>query len=223
MIKKVLLATAGLAAAAGGPAAYYQTAQYVGDVRARLAAAPAADQGDGAAATGAAAGPVPPVPAPLTIPGAPRLDPSRLEGSPVADLAEVFRFDVTPAWVLQRWPRVSTGLSVVQLEGYRVPLVTGTAESDLAGALTYYFTPDQKAARIVFRGSTGDVRRLARLLTDKFHFVRRKTNDPGLVVYETVDSLGRQTGIARFRTADVVKAEQSRARYEVELVIDRPS
>ena len=65
--------------------------------------------------------------------------------------------------------------------------------------------------------------RLARLLTDKFHFVRRTTNDPGLVVYETVDSLGRQTGLARFRTADVVKADQSRARYEVELVIDRPS
>lgn len=223
MIKKVLLATAGLAAAAGGPAAVYQSAQFVGDVRARLAAAPPS-QGDGAAATtGAGIEPAPPPPTPLSVPGGPRPDPNRLEGAPVTDLAEVFRFDVTPAWVLQRWPRVSTGLSVVQLEGYRVPLVSGTAESDLAGALTYYFTPDQKVARIVFRGSTGDVRRIARLLTERFHFVRRATNDPGLVVYETVDSLGRQTGVARFRTADVVKAEQSRARYEVELVIDRPS
>ena len=216
MIKKYLLATAGLTAAAGGPVAYYSAVDFVQGVRAQIVAAAPADPM--AALPAATADPLPSgVLAPVGAPPA-----GRLEGAPVADLAEVFRFDVTPGWVMQRWPRVSTGLIQIQLEGYRVPLVTGTTESDLAGALTYYFNPDQQVQRITFRGTTGDVRRLARLLTERYRFVRRVTNDPGLIVYETANSQGIQSSIARFRTVEVVKADDNRRRYEVEMVIERP-
>jgi hypothetical protein len=62
-----------------------------------------------------------------------------LEGAPVADLAEVLRFDVTPGWVISRWPRVSTGGPHLQLQGYRVPLVTGTKESDIGIAFDNFY------------------------------------------------------------------------------------
>ncbi len=50
----------------------------------------------------------------------------------VHDAGSVFSFEVTPEWILARWPSVSTGLAQLQLEGYRVPLVTGTGQEDVA-------------------------------------------------------------------------------------------
>jgi len=49
-----------------------------------------------------------------------------IDDAPVLGLEEVFRFDIAPADVLRRWPRVSTELPYLQLHGYRVPLVSGT-------------------------------------------------------------------------------------------------
>ena len=57
-------------------------------------------------------------------------------GPTVSDFAEVFRFDLSPADIRQRWGRVSAGLSDTRYQGYRVPLVTGTEPTDLAGRLT---------------------------------------------------------------------------------------
>jgi len=56
--------------------------------------------------------------------------------------------------VISRWPRVSAGLAELQLQGYRVPLVSGTTANDLAGALTYYFNSRQQVQRITFQGTT---------------------------------------------------------------------
>src|SRR5687767_3347320 len=67
-----------------------------------------------------------------------RTDRSPLEGPAVADLAEVLRFDITPAWLTQRWPRVMNARHAAgSLQAYRVPLVTGAKPTDLAGSLTY--------------------------------------------------------------------------------------
>ena len=55
-------------------------------------------------------------------------NPPRADRLPLPSLAEVLRLDVTVEWVLQRWPRVTTGLPQLQLQGYRVPLVTGTKD-----------------------------------------------------------------------------------------------
>ena len=106
---------------------------------------------------------------------------------PLPSLAEVLRFDVTVEWVLQRWPRVTTGLPQLQLQGYRVPLVSGTQISDVAGSLTYYFNARQQVQRITLRGTTGDPSALVNLLASRYHFARRLTNDPGIILYEAVD------------------------------------
>jgi hypothetical protein len=75
-------------------------------------------------------------------------------------LAEVLRFDITPRWVIDHWGRVSTVHADQQLEGLRVPLVTGTSLDDVAGSLTFYFDGQQRVRRITLHGQTGDERTL---------------------------------------------------------------
>ncbi|MBN2577909.1 MAG: hypothetical protein JXB10_02880 [Pirellulales bacterium] len=145
-----------------------------------------------------------------------------IEGAPVKQLSDVFRFDVSPTWVLERWPRVSTDLSPLELRGYRVPLVTGTQLTDLAGALTYYFNPAQQVHRITFLGKTGDPRALAELLMKQYHFVRRPLNDPGRLLYESLQSSGRPAGRMTITSAPVIRANRPFERYNVELQIERP-
>jgi hypothetical protein len=123
---------------------------------------------------------------------------------------------------MQRWPRVSTGLPYLQLQGYRVPLVSGTSLRDVAGSLTYYFNTAQQVERITLRGATGDPSALVAILAGRYHFARRLTNDPGVVLYETVDSSNQPAGSLKIRSAKVIKANQPYSRFEVELVMDRP-
>jgi hypothetical protein len=142
--------------------------------------------------------------------------------APSPGLSEVLNFEISPSWVMQHWPRVTTGLSYLQLQGYRVPLVTGTSLTDLAGSLTYYFDARQQLQRITFRGTTGNPSALVNLLASRFHFVRHILNDPSIVLYEVVGSGGQPLGAAKFRSAQVIKADQPYNRFEVELLIDRP-
>ncbi len=144
-----------------------------------------------------------------------------LEGRTVQDLGEVLRFDGTPAWVMARWPRVSSGLAELDLQGYRVPLVTGTGAGDLAGSLTYYFDKSQKVAYITFRGTTGDPRKLVAHVTSRFSFVEQKTEDPSLGLYQ-VKWNGKPQSELRIRPVPVVRANQPHARYEVDLAMQRP-
>ena len=81
-----------------------------------------------------------------------------IEGYGTYDLGEVINFGATPSWIMTRWPRVTVGLAELDMQGYRVPLVTGTKYDDLAGSLTYYFDQDQRVKLIHFRGTTGDPR-----------------------------------------------------------------
>jgi hypothetical protein len=157
---------------------------------------------------------------PAAIPSA--SSPSPDSALPTPGLAEVFSFDVTIDWVMHRWPRVSTGFAQVQLQGYRVSLVTGTSPTDLAGSLTYYFNPQQQVQQIAFRGVTGDASALVALLATRYHFTRRLTNDPGMMLYEAVDSSNQLAGMAKIRSARVITANQPYSRFEVDLTIDRP-
>ena len=102
-------------------------------------------------------------------PSAPAARRAALQGQPLSlsaddaridiqPLAAVFRCDITPPWVMSQWSRVSTGLAELDLHGYRVALISGTREGDLAGSLTYYFNIQQRLQRITFQGSTGDAR-----------------------------------------------------------------
>ena len=93
--------------------------------------------------------------------------------------------------------------------------------ADVAGSLTYYFNAQQQVQRITLRGTTGDPSALVALLTSRYHFARRLTNDPGVVLYEAVDSSNRPVGSLKIRSATVVKANQPYTRFEVDLVMDR--
>lgn len=142
---------------------------------------------------------------------------------PAVELAEALRFDITPGWVMTRWPRVSAGLAELQLQGYRVPLVTGTAEDDLAGALTYYFNPWQRVERITFRGTTGNAGKLIEYLVRHYRFGRRLTKDPRMVRFEVPGPRGEPHSWLEIRPARVVKASEPFRRLSVVLVLHRPN
>ncbi len=194
-----------LAAAAGMPFLYssWET------VRAWIPSLPAVSKATSPAAPGA--GGTAAVTKVVTIPTIPA----------VRDFGEVFRFDVNMEWLLNRWPRVSTGLSELDLQGYRVPLVTGSGTDDLAGSLTYYFNSQQTVQRIFFQGTTGDPRRFITFLSGKYQFVRNVTDDPSLLLYE-VKWNGKPVSEARITTARIIRADNPRARFEIRLVLERP-
>ncbi len=211
MFKTIAFGAALLSTALAGPAIYYSAPDYWKSVRREwLPGTPAAGGSAGGASSDATTG---------QLAAGPRELP--LEGAPVRELAEVFRFDVTVDWVLSRWPRVSTGLGYLQFQGYRVPLVTGIDESDLAGSLTYYFSPQQRVQRITFRGTTGDAQKLVKLLVTRYKFTRRLTNDPGLFIYEAASPDGQPSGVLKITSAQVVKSSAPNRRFDVELFIQR--
>lgn len=143
-------------------------------------------------------------------------------GIPLANLADVLRFDVSLNWVMNRWPRVSAALAQLQLQGYRVPLVTGTAEDDLAGSLTYYFNPRQEVQRITFHGTTGDARKLVEFLVARYGFARRLTNDASSFVYEVPTPEKKAKSVLWIRPAQVLKTDDAARRYQLVLVLERP-
>lgn len=154
---------------------------------------------------------------------APRGDPVlRPEGLLARDFGEVIRFDATPSWVIARWPRVSSALAPLQLQGYRVMLVTGTAEDDLAGSLTFYFNARQQVQQITFQGTTGDARKLIQFLVSRHQFGRRLVNNPRLFRYEVAASRGPAKSYLEIRPARVLRADDAHHRLEVLFVIERP-
>jgi hypothetical protein len=221
MFKKALLGGVVIAAALGGPAGLFWAAKYWNELRQAFVAA--TDKNGKTRAESAAFDPASNVPSAninANIAGAIAKTPTDL--APRHDLVEVLRFDVTPGWIMQQWPRVSTGLSKPHLEGYRVPLLTGAGASDLAGSLTYYFDNRQQVREITFRGTTGEPGNLLQVLTTRYKFARKVTNDPGLIIYETVDSAGKSTSSAKIRSASVLKANEPLKRFEIELDLNRP-
>ncbi len=144
-----------------------------------------------------------------------------LEGLATYDLAEVFRMDVSPEWVYQRWSRKSTALSDLDRYGVRVPLVTGTLVDDLAGSLTYYFDADGRVEHISFYGRTGDPRRLIALVTGLYSFRPQTPGMPGEQLYQ-VRWNNRPTSELRIRPSGVLWANSPHSSFQVELELARP-
>ena len=143
-------------------------------------------------------------------------------GVPLVGLEECLRFDVSAAWILGRWPRVTAGLPDQDLQGYRVPLVTGTQEDDLAGSLTYYFTKRQRCQRITFQGTTGDARKLIAYLTGRYGFKQQTSNDPNLYLYQ-IRWNGSPLSEMHIRPARIVRSNEPLARFEVLLAMNDTS
>lgn len=212
MVKTLLYSAVGLGIALGGPYLFFSAPEYLDAARRSIPGVRSAGTAaDGEAADPAAEqeGPTQPLPP--------------VAGRPVSDFGEVFRFDISTRWIAERWPHVSTGLAQLQLNGFRVPLVTGTEETDLAGALTYYFSPQQRVERLVFHGTTGDPSKLIAFLNRHYRFVHRPVNDAGLFIYEAVDRNGSFAGSAEIRSSWTVRADEPLRRYQVKLQLERPT
>lgn len=151
---------------------------------------------------------------------APVAPPAVLEGPRTRDLAEVFQFEATVSWITRRWQRVSTAVADGPLQGYRVPLVTGTAEHDLAGSLTYYFDREYRVQKITFFGQSGDPRRLVELVSGRYGFRRETSREPGALVL-TDRWHGKPRGQLVVRPSAVVRADLPASRYEIELLLGR--
>lgn len=217
MFRRGFLLAGLLVAAIVGPIGYYNAPGYWQKVRAALTSE---QSGANIPADNQLLAEQPLPQSPLAL--QPSFMPATPDGTPILPLTEALDFNITPAWVITRWPRVNTCTAPLQLKGYRVPLVTGASVTDVAGSLTYYFNPAQQLQEIVFRGTTGDPTRLVEVLMVKFGFARRITNDPGIAIYEVYDAAGKQRGVARIRSAPVIDSAEPLRRFEVELVIQRP-
>jgi Family of unknown function (DUF6690) len=148
-------------------------------------------------------------------------DPAR-EETPIVEMNEAFRFDVTPAWVMTRWPRVTAGLTDDKCQGLRVPLITGMREDDLAGSITYYFTQSQRCAKITFVGDTGDPRRATAGLIERFGFKPFPGDEPGSQRYQ-IRWNGKAQSELTIRPAAVVRSSTPFDRYEIQMMVTDPS
>lgn len=193
--------------AIAGPIAFFSGPEWVSEVTASLSpGGPSQGQEESSEASG---------------PSVEELAEMPLDGGEVEQFWEVLRFDLTPSFVARRWPRVTTSLHELQLQGFRVPLVTGTEPHDLAGSLTYYFNHDRRLKRITFAGTTGDYRRLLQLLATHYGFVRRPTNTPNVILFEA-PSTGEATSYLWIRPADVLRADEPLNQFRLNLVLERP-
>jgi hypothetical protein len=147
--------------------------------------------------------------------------PRTSSASPTIPFEQALRWDVKPAWVLGNWPRVTTHLPELELQGYRVSYVSGTTESDLAGVLTYYFNEMGHVERLAFHGTTGDARRFVQFMLSYHKFERRFGDDPSTFLYQ-VEQDGKALSELRVKTAPVVRRDSPLDRFEVMFEIRRP-
>jgi len=140
-----------------------------------------------------------------------------VSGPQVQDFAEIFRFDLTPNHVMEKWQQVSASLRHLDLQGYRVPLVTGIDDTDLAGSLTYYFDPRQRLRRITFVGTTGNPLRLTHFITQQYGFRRVVNQDPRRESYTGGSKLG---GYYTITPMELIDRDESHANFSIDLRID---
>jgi hypothetical protein len=146
------------------------------------------------------------------------LQPS-LVGQPVADLREVLRFDISPDWVTSRFSRVTTVLAELQLDGLRVPLVTGTGPNDLAGSISYYFDHSARLQRVALHGFTGDPNAIVQTMTQHYGLQSEPTLEAG--VY-TRRWNGMPVHFLRVTRAPIVYSDAVHHKFTVFLELNQP-
>lgn len=153
------------------------------------------------------------------LPGDSNADP-QISGTPITDLREILRFDISPEWVFSRFSRVTTVLADTSLEGLRVPLVTGTRADDIAGSMTYYFDNNAKLQRLTIHGFTGDPSRLVDTAATHYGLSRSPSLEAGVYVSQWN---GQAVHFLRLSHAPVVYADAVHQKYTVFLELNQPS
>jgi len=141
-----------------------------------------------------------------------------VKGPQVVDFAEIFRFDLTPNHIMDRWEQVSASLRHLDLHGYRVPLVTGIEQTDLAGSLTYYFDTRQQLRRITFVGTTANPLRLSQFMMNQYGFRRVVNNDPRRESYTGGQAVRGYLSIA---PSELIDRNSSTMNFTIELRMER--
>jgi hypothetical protein len=102
--------------------------------------------------------------------------------TPIVPLDEALRLDAQPQSILARWPHVSTVVAESHLAGYRVPLVTGFAEHDVVGSLTWYFNGRSQLQRLSLTGQTRQEQTLVAIAVERFGLMPEPSLDGRLFV-----------------------------------------
>ncbi|MHB8970982.1 MAG: DUF6690 family protein [Pirellulaceae bacterium] len=146
--------------------------------------------------------------------------PAAARVTPVANLEGVLRFDITPQWIMDNWPRVATTRNEGGLDGLRVPLITGTRPEDVAGSLTYYFDKQRVVQRIALDGVAGDDRNLVTLVTRSFQLQPEPQAGVGIFVSKWN---GEATSALWIRRLPVVSVDNPFQKFEFSLELNRPN
>ena len=143
-----------------------------------------------------------------------------LTGADITDFREVLRFDISPQWVPQRFARVSTVLADMNLDGLRVPIVTGTSVGDVAGTLTYYFDRYQRLQRLNIHGLTGDPGRVVTTLQQYYQLQQEPALGGGLYL---IKWNGTPTSVLHIAPAPIIYSTAEHSRYSVFLELNQPN
>lgn len=138
---------------------------------------------------------------------------------PISALSEVVRFDISPSWVPQRFPRVSIVSADPRLDAMRVPLVTGTNPNDLAGTLTYYFDRYKRLQRVTVHALSGDPSRFVAELQHAYQLQQQPSLGGGLYIRKWN---GLPTSLVYTAPAPVITADEPYSRYQFFLEINQP-
>lgn len=166
-----------------------------------------------------------PVPPDLSAPHGPGSEiyesPVGLAGPVGMPLEQAMHWGIDKNWVYRNWARKSTGLSDPKLFGVRVPLVTGSGMTDVAGSLTYYFDRSGVLQRMRLRGRTADTSRLVHLAATRFGMQPRQPLSPGDQLLQYVEGKTLR-GELRTRPSSVLWATSPHDSFEVSLEVTRP-
>ncbi|MHB0955969.1 MAG: DUF6690 family protein [Pirellulaceae bacterium] len=146
--------------------------------------------------------------------------PATARVTPVANLAGVLRFDITPQWIMDNWPHIATTRSEGGLDGLRVPLITGIRPEDVVGSLTYYFDKQRIVQRVALDGVTGDDRQLVAVVTQTFQLQPDPQAGVGIFVSKWN---GEATSALWIRRLPVVSADNPFQKFEFSLELNRPN
>ena len=142
------------------------------------------------------------------------------ELAPAIPLEQAINFGMTIEQILKNWPQVSTGIKEDSLFGYRVPFVSGTTESDITGALTYFFGSDRVLYRIDFKGDTGDAQKLILHVSKNFQMQRENSAEQGVYLFQTPED-NQAVGELRICPRTIIHNAYPHQRFELSLQLSR--
>ncbi len=133
----------------------------------------------------------------------------------VTPIPDILRFDLTPSFITQRWPRVSSNLPDLDYHGLRVPVMTGTRPEDLHGSASYFFNRSHQLERIKLHGYTDDPEPVIQFVTSTYRLKEYAANGQRLFLsyYK-----GQPLSMLRIRRAEFGKDNN----IEVILEINAP-